>query len=125
MKKLLVRNMAPGRGVHLMRLDEVEPVQGRWGASALRFHFTVVDGPEEGKEIQRTTSSDAKLGGSLVKLVTELAGREPAPGDYIDPEAFIGGTFIVDVASGEADDRGGAYVRIKSIRPSVNNTISE
>ncbi|WP_152100025.1 hypothetical protein [Lacipirellula parvula] len=100
-----------------MRLDEVELVTSRWGSDAYRFHFQVQYGPDKGKEVTRQTSRSAKQGGSLIKLLSEMAGRELLPGARLSLDDFVGKDFVVQVASSAFSSGQGEYLFVQSVRP--------
>lgn len=126
MQTLIVRSASPLRGIHMMRLDEIKPVINRWGTESHRFDFKVICGPDTGKEISRYASRSAKQDGSLVKLLSQLAGRELAVGVRVVLAGFIGQVFVVHVASATSSSGDGEYLFIKNVRPAaIPNTQAE
>lgn len=117
MQMFIVRSASPPRGAHMMRLVQVEPVTNRWGSDAYRFHFTVEYGPHRGKEITRQTSRSTKEGSSLIKLLSELGGRDLLPGARFSLVDFVGKIFVVQVASAACSSGQGEYLFVKSVRP--------
>lgn len=106
--KIRVLPPSPPAGLHRMRLNDRQEINGRWDKPALRWTFEVSEGEHLGKQVTRITSTELRADGSLGEFLSELRGEELTVGTVIDVDDLLGRSFDVLLAAG---DNGGVMIR--------------
>ena len=105
----------PPAGMYKARLDRVEPREKNEFGNAVRFVFKVTVGDHADEEASRIVGVDRPptSKNALGRLLAGLNGGPISVGQKIDPGAFIGREYLLQV--GEAPHGNGT--RVESVLP--------
>src|SRR5262245_14774153 len=94
--------------------EPVAPNTDRGFNAGLRWKFKVLSGAQKGQVASRVTGTTASLKNSCGRMLGGLLGRALQAGEAIDPDQFIGKTYLIVVAAGP---QGGT--RIDAVTPNI------